>query len=337
MGTNWISGAERLGDGDIGGDMDSPNRPSRVVWHTTESGAGDAAFNAVAAYLVRIGAEPHILYDPTTDRIGQFGPLSDSARALRNDGATRTNRTGKVCIQIEVLARAGKPFTGYWKPGPNFRKLMAAIRSWGVPDRFPLPLAERYGGGTRTRSVWPNTAGHYGHSNVPGNDHWDPGAISTSALFKAAPTATPAPAATYTVRSGDTLSGIGAKVGVKWQTIASANGIKAPYVIKPGQVLKLGGAAPTPKPVPAKPAAALEPFPGAAFFKRAPRSAIITAMGKRLVAEGYRGYAEGPGPQWTEADRRAYAWWQRKLGYSGKGADGWPGAASWAKLKVPNV
>lgn len=193
MGTIWISGAERLGSGSIGGAMDSATRPPRVVWHTTESGAGNAAFDAVGKYLRTIGAEPHILYDPTTDRLGQFGPLDKSARALRNDGAYRTNRAGKVCVQIEVMARAATPFTGYWKPGPNFRALMAALRSWGIPDAFPLALAAKYGDGVRTRSVWLGTAGHYGHCNVPGNDHWDPGKISPSALFAAAPTA-PKPA-----------------------------------------------------------------------------------------------------------------------------------------------
>lgn len=41
----------------------------------------------------------------------------------------------------------------------------------------------------------------------------------------------------YTVRSGDTLSGIGAKLGVSWKAIASKNGIKSPYTIYPGQKL----------------------------------------------------------------------------------------------------
>lgn len=60
-------------------------------------------------------------------------------------------------------------------------------------------------------------------------------------------------------------------------------------------------------------------------------------MGKRLVAEGCGKYDVGPGPDWSEADRKSYAAWQRKLGYSGSGADGIPGKASWDKLKVPNV
>lgn len=54
---------------------------------------------------------------------------------------------------------------------------------------------------------------------------------------------------TYTVVRGDTLSGIGAKTGTSWQDIAHLNGISSPYVIYPGQVLKLtGGAAPAPAP-----------------------------------------------------------------------------------------
>lgn len=45
-------------------------------------------------------------------------------------------------------------------------------------------------------------------------------------------------AKTYTVKSGDTLSGIGQKLGVNWKDIASKNGIQSPYTIYPGQVLK---------------------------------------------------------------------------------------------------
>ncbi|WP_307167685.1 peptidoglycan-binding protein [Streptomyces rishiriensis] len=78
-----------------------------------------------------------------------------------------------------------------------------------------------------------------------------------------------------------------------------------------------------------------QPFPGAAWFRKNPKSAIVTALGRRLVAVGCSAYASGPGPQWTEADRLSYAKWQRKLGYTGSAADGWPGATSWAALKVP--
>lgn len=43
---------------------------------------------------------------------------------------------------------------------------------------------------------------------------------------------------TYTVVRGDTLSGIGEKLGVDWRTLASKNGIKSPYIIHAGDKLK---------------------------------------------------------------------------------------------------
>ncbi|MEE1751745.1 peptidoglycan-binding protein [Streptomyces sp. SP18CS02] len=78
-----------------------------------------------------------------------------------------------------------------------------------------------------------------------------------------------------------------------------------------------------------------QPFPGAGFFATQPVSPIITAMGRRLVAEGCSAYRVGPGSTWSEADRLSYAKWQRKLGHTGDDADGWPGRASWDALKVP--
>lgn len=44
---------------------------------------------------------------------------------------------------------------------------------------------------------------------------------------------------TYTVKSGDTLSGIAAKYGTTYQEIAKDNGIDNPSIIYPGQVLKI--------------------------------------------------------------------------------------------------
>ena len=41
----------------------------------------------------------------------------------------------------------------------------------------------------------------------------------------------------YIVKSGDTLSAIGPRYGVAWQTIASLNGIRSPYTIYVGQKL----------------------------------------------------------------------------------------------------
>ncbi|REK87664.1 N-acetylmuramoyl-L-alanine amidase [Streptomyces inhibens] len=93
----------------------------------------------------------------------------------------------------------------------------------------------------------------------------------------------------------------------------------------------------TGRPVPPKPQhPPYEPFPGREVFRPGSRSPVITAMGARLVAEGCGHYKNGPGPEWTEADRKSYAAWQRKLGFRGKDADGVPGRVSWERLRVPN-
>ncbi|MFJ3878078.1 peptidoglycan-binding protein [Streptomyces sp. NPDC090077] len=200
MGEIWIPEAVRLGDGTIGGAMDTPNAPPRAVEHTTEGSSGTpAAFRGTADYLIEKTSEPHLLYDPITDMLGQFGPLNQSARALRNDGTLRTNRTGLVCVQVEYLAKAAKPFTSYWTPGPNYRAMMRAIRSWGVPDVFPAGRLSRAGTDdvSRSRTTWTTQGGHYGHCQVPGNDHWDPGAIDIAALFSAAGSTAPPPKPSY--------------------------------------------------------------------------------------------------------------------------------------------
>jgi hypothetical protein len=95
--------------------------------------------------------------------------------------------------------------------------------------------------------------------------------------------------------------------------------------------VKAPPAPPKPKP---KPVPVYAPYPGTGLFKIGKSDKVITAMGKALVREGYKGYKVGPGPQFTAADKKAYAWFQRKLGYSGADADGIPGATSWKKLRV---
>ncbi|MFZ3569608.1 peptidoglycan-binding protein [Streptomyces sp. BH097] len=88
---------------------------------------------------------------------------------------------------------------------------------------------------------------------------------------------------------------------------------------------------------PTPPPSSCAEFPGAAFFVPGRRSALITAVGRRLVAEGCGRYRIGPGPEWTEADVASYAAWQRRLGYTGADADGVPGRTSWDKLRVPRA
>ena len=185
-GPQWITGAERLTPSAPGGAMsEGPGGPPRVIWHTTEG----ANFDVMRRVLTDKGAEPHVLYDPASDRLGQFLPLNVSGRAVKNAGSVRNNRVGLVCIQVEVCGYAAHPFTDTWRPGPNFAALMAAIRAWGIPDVWPAgpPPAYPRGSDPRSMSAWLTRGGHYSHSQIPGNDHGDPGAIDIAAIFAAAP------------------------------------------------------------------------------------------------------------------------------------------------------
>ena len=200
MGTLWIPGAERITPSSPGGTITS-TAPPRIVWHCTEATPGTSAvWTSMIRVLTTKAAEPHVLYDPVTDRLGQFFPLNVSGRALRNDGTTKTNRVGKVCIQVEVIAYSSKPFTAYWKPGPNWRNLMAAVRSWGIPDMQPAGAFPAFIDNPphnvpeddRDRPTWLSKGGHFSHSQIPGNDHGDPGAVSFPMMLSLAKPPTPA-------------------------------------------------------------------------------------------------------------------------------------------------
>ncbi|WEH41666.1 peptidoglycan-binding protein [Streptomyces sp. AM 2-1-1] len=76
-----------------------------------------------------------------------------------------------------------------------------------------------------------------------------------------------------------------------------------------------------------------EAFPGAAAFGPGADNAHVTRLGDMLVARGGgRFYAQGPGPVWSDADRRATRAFQRAQGWKGAHADGLPGPDTWRRL-----
>lgn len=98
------------------------------------------------------------------------------------------------------------------------------------------------------------------------------------------------------------------------------------YKLVTSKGLEPGAVVPKPQPV-------YTPFPGVGFFRLGKEHALVTEMGKALKRAGYKADYT-PTPTFTRADIKAYAWWQRKLGYTGASADGYPGKTSWDKLKV---
>ncbi len=140
---------------------------------------------------------------------------------------------------------------------------VAAFQKYGAPGAVPAPslpvtpTAPAPTSGTYTVVSGDTLSGIAAKLNYPGgyqklatdNGIANPNLIFPGQVLKvyggsAGSVAQPTNGATYTVVRGDTLSGIGAKTGVKWQDIASINGISDPYIIYPGQVLRLGGGVP---------------------------------------------------------------------------------------------
>lgn len=78
-------------------------------------------------------------------------------------------------------------------------------------------------------------------SQITGFHSGNPNLIYPGEVLAIGGAAAPAQSAgtTYTVRSGDTLSGIAAKYGTTYQAIAAKNGIANPNLIYPGQVLHI--------------------------------------------------------------------------------------------------
>ncbi|MFD9692613.1 peptidoglycan-binding protein [Kitasatospora sp. NPDC059146] len=71
-------------------------------------------------------------------------------------------------------------------------------------------------------------------------------------------------------------------------------------------------------------------FPGAQEFGPGADNGYVTRLGQLLAQRGgARFYAEGPGPRWGEADRRATQAFQLAQGWRGGEADGIPGKDTW--------
>lgn len=111
---------------------------------------------------------------------------------------------------------------------------------------------------------------------------------------------------------------------------AEADGYPGPHTWR---LLVNGQGKDIPPAVTAGPSAQPPAFPGRDHFRPGRTNAHVTQLGKQLVKRGYgKHYAEGPGPQWTEADRRNVQAFQRAQGWRGAEADGYPGPHTWRLL-----
>ncbi|MFJ2441268.1 peptidoglycan-binding protein [Streptomyces sp. NPDC087658] len=116
-----------------------------------------------------------------------------------------------------------------------------------------------------------------------------------------------------------------------WRYLVNGLGRNIPG---PGAARGAGGHGGTPRAIGAQAASRSAPvFPGGGFFRPGRSSAYVSQLGRQLVRKGFgRHYASGPGPVWTEADRRNVEAFQRAQGWRGAEADGYPGPQTWQRL-----
>ncbi|MEU2233170.1 endolysin [Streptomyces vietnamensis] len=201
-----MPGATKL---DLGDHAPTDGGPAKAVAHVTWDRNGTAAkpidlvpYERLVEWFGRNPAgkpsAPHILWDPFAGRFTQFVPANSRSKSLADrPGGTRTNRAGRVVIQVEALffpycRVAGKVYPSLVDtPCKGWAELNAWIRSWGVPDTWPMGKPVDFTS-RRSEAVWEEKGGWYAHAHVPENDHQDPGSWPTFVEAPAPKPPTPA-------------------------------------------------------------------------------------------------------------------------------------------------
>jgi hypothetical protein len=183
----WMPGAARL---DVGDHAPTDGGPAKAIAHITWDRNATAAkpqdlvpYLNLRSYFAGGGAgvAPHILWDPFTGSFTQFVPANSRSKSLADRaGGTRTNRAGRVVLQIEALffpyCRVGKEIFPRLVDTPckGWEELQDWVHSWGVPNRWPMGAPAGFKS-RRSGSTWTSQSGWYAHGDVPENDHTDPG------------------------------------------------------------------------------------------------------------------------------------------------------------------
>ncbi|MFE5777069.1 peptidoglycan-binding protein [Brachybacterium sp. NPDC056505] len=207
----WMPGADtsQTWDG-------NPHRATvgKLVLHTTEgSGFTDYSGGSMA---------PHFTVKPgpaDSDHIRQHIPTTEASKALAHpSGTVETNNAGVV--QIEFVGSCDADYAE--KHGLFFTEdaddddleALAAVVAWvhaahGIPLEtgllsWPTTNAAYEGAPQRlTDHEWEEYRGVLGHTHVPHNEHWDPGAFPVARLLELAGGAEPSATPTTPTTGGD--------------------------------------------------------------------------------------------------------------------------------------
>lgn len=226
-------------------------------------------------------------------------------------------------------------YLAYEQTKPRTRKQATPMAYWENSSRY---VAYRYkglaggdsgaGGGTTT----PPT----GATAFPGGSKFGPGANNAHVTRLGQMLIQRGAQRYYALGAGPRWSAADRRATQAFQRAqgwkgAEADGLPGPHtwaLLVSGQGKDIGGSSGS-----SGPSTDANGFPGRGSFRPGQSNAYVEKLGKQLVKRGFgKHYLSGPGPRWTEADRRNVEAFQRAQGWRGAAADGYPGPETWRRL-----
>ncbi|MEU3936184.1 peptidoglycan-binding protein [Streptomyces sp. NPDC029044] len=228
-------------------------------------------------------------------------------------------------------------YTAYEQTRPHTRRQSTPYAYWNDSDRY---VPYRYKGVTPEEPVPGKDGGQPGApaaTAYPGAAYFGPGANNKYVTLLGRMLVTRGAGGAYASGPGPRWTDADRRATRAFQqaqgwTGADADGLPGPrtwelLVTGEGKDVKDGAVGPPPA------SHGVPGYPGRALFRPGADNAYVTQLGRQLVRKGFgRFYKVGPGPRWTEADRRAVEAFQRTQGWRGGAADGYPGPETWRRL-----
>ncbi|WP_406861135.1 peptidoglycan-binding protein [Streptomyces sp. HUAS MG47] len=223
-------------------------------------------------------------------------------------------------------------YVAYEQTKPRTRKQATPMAYWNNSDRY---LAYRYKGVVAGSDV--GSAGSGSSTTAfPGAAYFGPGANNKYVTQLGKLLVARGGARFYSEGPGPRWAEADRRATQAFQqaqgwTGKEADGLPGPHtwrLLVAGQGRSIGGSSGSGGSTTTAPA-----FPGRASFRPGQSNAYVEKLGKQLVKRGFgKHYLSGPGPRWTEADRRNVEAFQRAQGWRGAAADGYPGPETWRRL-----